>query len=226
MELWVFILVLALAMLLGAYLGVKIERLRRDVAARKAAAKAAKEKEAAAAAAAKSAKEREDKALKLLEAEGYKVLSRGAGASYAVSIDDEPQVVHIAADFVLERAGKKLVGELKAGKAAQLDTFETRGQLLEHQLAFGVRSVLVIDVEAGSLQNVRFPVGKNVLTAVAAPPPRPAAPAPAAPTAKKSRTAQLVALAVAAYALFWLLSAGRGRERTGSDTHEARESDE
>lgn len=94
----------------------------------------------------------------LLRRNGYVTIARQARATYLVQLDDRPVSVDLCADFIVERAGRRMVAEVKTGRRApRFEYSETRRQLLEYQLGFGVDSVLLIDVERESLREVRFP---------------------------------------------------------------------
>ena len=98
----------------------------------------------------------------LLSRHGYLPIARQARIHYQVEVDDELVAVELHADFVVERAGRRLVAEVKTGRhAPRFEHAETRRQLLEYQLGFGVDSVLLIDVEAEQLREVRFPLARG-----------------------------------------------------------------
>jgi Holliday junction resolvase len=105
---------------------------------------------------------------KLLKKLGYTIVAKQAPANYAVLMDGELMPFQLTADFIVEQAGKRLVAEVKTGKAIKLDNAETRRQLLEYQLAFGVESLLLVDMESRLVHTVRFPLPKKSSTAAAA----------------------------------------------------------
>ena len=131
---------------------------------------------------------------KLLKKLGYTIVARHEPASYAMTLDGEPQAVQLQADFVLQREGKKFIAEVKTGKAAKLEQAETRRQLLEYQLAFGVDSLLLIDADAKVVRTVRFPLPKKKV---------------AASKAVKHATLRWAAIGLLALAVVWML-VGRG----------------
>jgi Holliday junction resolvase len=97
---------------------------------------------------------------RLLRRAGYAACASKVRGSYAVQIGDQTHEVALQADYLVERAGRLLVAEVKTGRQApRFEHAETRRQLLEYQLAFGVEAVLLVDVEAGTLREVRFPLG-------------------------------------------------------------------
>jgi hypothetical protein len=119
--------------------------------------------------------QRAENAEALLKKQGYAIVARDPPASYAMLVAGEPQIVHIHADFLIEKEGKRLVANVRVGEAAKLDKADTRATFIEHQHAFGVAAVLLIDPDASALSPVRFQ------TALTAPPalPRPARPSSA-----------------------------------------------
>jgi hypothetical protein len=101
----------------------------------------------------------EEAAEALLHRNGYVTIARQVRASYLVELDDRPVSVDLCADFIVERGGRRLVAEVKTGRRApRFEYADTRRQLLEYQLGFGVDSVLLIEIERERLREVRFPV--------------------------------------------------------------------
>lgn len=122
---------------------------------------------------------------KLLARRGYRTLARQAQHTYPVQLGDETVDVTLSADFVVERSGRTYVAEVKTGeRAPRFENAETRRQLLEYQLGFGVDSVLLVDVDAGELREVRFPIAR--------------------PRAPLSSFAWILCMAGVAGGLFWL----------------------
>lgn len=102
-------------------------------------------------------------ALRLLRRAGYTLEARQLRSSYAVQVDETVAEVQLQADFIVSRAGRRLVAEVKTGvHAPRFEHAETRRQLLEYQLAFDVDAVLLVDVEAGAVKEVRFPVARAI----------------------------------------------------------------
>jgi hypothetical protein len=137
--------VFVVVLLVGAWLETKWRTFR----AKKAASKLAKK-------GLKAEKEAET----LLKKLGYNLLQRQPPASYWAVVDGEPQNVALSGDLLVELKGKTFLAEVKTGKAVKLDHAETRRQLLEYQLAFGVDGLLLVDMEAKAIRKVRFPLPK------------------------------------------------------------------
>lgn len=178
------LLVLVLALVLfGAWCERKLRAMREKKKARDAA---------------KRGFQGERDAEKLIKQLGYKIVLRHPPATYAMAVDGEPQGVPLTADFLLELKGKRVIAEVKTGKAAKIEQAETRRQMLEYQLAFGVDALLLIDMDTKQVRTVRFPLPKA----------KPAAlPIPAA---KKRATMRWIAVGVAALFATWLLRLGLG----------------
>ena len=112
----------------------------------------------------------EQAAAELLQARGYAVCGTQVEASYSIVVDGQPVNVLLRADYVVTRAGRYYVAEVKSGRfAPRIDTAATRRQLLEYLVAFRVDGVLLVDAEARQVREVVFPVlghSKSESTAV------------------------------------------------------------
>lgn len=140
-------LALLFALLGGAHLGA---RWRRYAAAR--TGKAANRR----------GQRGERVAERLLRRSGYAPYARQVRTNYRVQVQGEDFDVQLQADYLVERDGRKLVAEVKTGtQAPRFEHTDTRRQLLEYQLAFEVDSVLLVDVEAGEVREVSFPLTRK-----------------------------------------------------------------
>jgi hypothetical protein len=133
----------------------------------------------------------EREAAALLSDLGYQVLERQAEATYTLLVDGQPTRVSLRADYLVARAGRRFVAEVKSGRdAPRLETAATRRQLLEYGMAFHVDGLLLVDGETREVREVAFPrdprrTGRGVVVGF------------------------LVGLAVAAAFAFWVLVANR-----------------
>ena len=181
---WLALGLTLLLVVLGAWLETKWRRLRERKKSREAA---------------KRGLQGEREAEKILRKLGYTIVSRQPPASYAMMVDGEPQSVQLQADFLVTREGKRFVAEVKTGKAAKIEQAETRRQLLEYQLAFGIDAMLLIDADAKVVRTLRFPLPKKK----------------AAPTPAKRATLRWATLGVLALGAIWLLARhGEGTPET------------
>jgi hypothetical protein len=95
----------------------------------------------------------------LLEAQGYAVLASQCAASYELSVDGAAVEIALRADYIVARAGRRYVAEVKTGTHAPLlRTPATRRQLLEYRVAFDVDGVLLVDAESRRIHVVQFPL--------------------------------------------------------------------
>ncbi|MBI5515393.1 MAG: hypothetical protein HY909_16560 [Deltaproteobacteria bacterium] len=93
----------------------------------------------------------------LLASCGYAVLGCQVPGALTLWVDGEPRRYGLRADLLVERHGERLVAEVKTGHLVpRLSHGPTRRQLLEYQLAFGVRAVLLVDATRGTVREVRF----------------------------------------------------------------------
>lgn len=95
----------------------------------------------------------------LLEDVGYTVLDRQVPLTWTICAGDEEHEIELRADLVVERDELRYVAEVKTGSAApRLENAATRRQLLEYRVAYDVDGVLLVDVEAGDVVEVEFPL--------------------------------------------------------------------
>jgi|GraSoiStandDraft_24_1057298.scaffolds.fasta_scaffold236453_2 hypothetical protein len=96
-------------------------------------------------------------AARLLEHGGYRIIGSQVTTAYELLVDGRPLSIMVRADYVVERAGRRFVAEVKSGELApSLETAATRRQLLEYGIAFAVDGVLLVDAEAGAIHEVVF----------------------------------------------------------------------
>ncbi|MCB9661302.1 MAG: hypothetical protein H6726_26880 [Sandaracinaceae bacterium] len=102
----------------------------------------------------------ERRAASLLAAHGYRVHDAQLSVTYHPTLSGMGFAVPLRADYLVSRRGRRYVAEVKTGaRAPSLAHAPTRRQLLEYSVAFDVQGVLLVDVEAGRVQEVRFPRG-------------------------------------------------------------------
>ncbi|MBN2196922.1 MAG: hypothetical protein JW751_29225 [Polyangiaceae bacterium] len=102
----------------------------------------------------------EDAARVLLARHGFLVTHAQAAVDYHLLDDGRPVKVELRADYLVEKAGERLVAEVKTGsRVTRLRHGPTRRQLLEYQLAFAADGVVLVDMEHSRVRRVRFPLG-------------------------------------------------------------------
>ncbi len=99
----------------------------------------------------------EQRALALLEAEGFSVEAIQPTAQWPMTVNGSPVDAEIRADYLVRLGRKRFVAEVKSGKVTRASHRDTRRQLLEYRLAFPVHGALLVDMERENILEVRFP---------------------------------------------------------------------
>ena len=93
----------------------------------------------------------------LLAAHGYRILGRQVAFTGTVWVDGAPVDFGIRVDLLLERDGVPYVAEVKTGELAPDPRHgPTRRQLREYADLLPDHGVLLVDAEAGSIQEIEF----------------------------------------------------------------------
>ena len=101
--------------------------------------------------------EGEQAAEPLLRRLGYDIEARQATAEWTVSVGGDARAIAVRADYLVQKGGRLLAADVKTGRLApRIESAATRRQLLEYRLAFEVDGVLLVDVEAGRVEEVEF----------------------------------------------------------------------
>lgn len=140
---WVGVLTLLLFLVVGLCLGLR--SARRRVERRTATSR-------------RLGREGEQRAFRLLDRGGYKVIAREQTARGVVRIDGVEQEYLVRCDALVERRGRRFVAEFKGGpEAARIETRATRRQLLEYAWVFDVDALLLVAADRGIIHVVEFP---------------------------------------------------------------------
>ena len=106
----------------------------------------------------------------LLEGAGWLVVGRQVQGRYELWAGGRARAIGVRADYVVEAAGRRFVAEVKTGaKAVDVGHPATRRQLLEYRVAFEVEGVLLVDADAGRVDEVRFPLPGGAAAPAAGP---------------------------------------------------------
>ncbi|NMA54635.1 MAG: hypothetical protein GX952_01725 [Firmicutes bacterium] len=118
----------------------------------------------------KGAKRSEEEAANLLERQGFQIVSRQPTASSLVYINGKPRTTTIRADFIVKKGWRKYVVEVKSGHTHSRLTARTRRQLLEYQLAFRANSILLVNMNKKTWQEISFcwPLNRDNILLIAA----------------------------------------------------------
>ncbi len=105
------------------------------------------------------ASEGEREAERLLAKAGYRIVGRQVRRGFSFEVDGDPVEVEVRLDLVVSKGGRTMVAEVKTGDLVPDPTHPaTRRQLLEYALVFGADEVLLVDVPAGEIHVVGFPM--------------------------------------------------------------------
>ena len=104
----------------------------------------------------KKGKKAEQKAIKLLKKNGYKIESFQTTAKGKLLQDDETISFFIRADLIVSKDKKKFIAEVKSGKAASIEEINTRRQLLEYSKVFNNKNLILIDTEKNKIKKIEF----------------------------------------------------------------------
>ena len=97
----------------------------------------------------------------LVAAAGYRVADRQVTRRFDVLVDGQRREATVRADLLLQKNGRTFVAEIKAGWLVSDPLHApTRRQLLEYEVAFGARGVLLVDVPRKAVHRVEFPLAR------------------------------------------------------------------
>lgn len=94
----------------------------------------------------------------LLTAAGFQICGRQVRRERLMWVDGERTPVHVCADLIVRRRGRRFVAEVKSGEMAPKPTHRaTRRQLLDYAWMFRGHGVLLVDPERARIVEVDFP---------------------------------------------------------------------
>jgi hypothetical protein len=166
---------LLLLLLVAAVVAIVIQSWRlgrqREIArANQEASHRERDRQTAAHARSLRASDGEQGAVVLLERAGYAVLEHQVAGSWTVRADGEPVTFGLRADYLVAKAGRRYIAEVKTGRTApRLSHGPTRRQLLEYSAAFDVDGIILVDADGETLTHVevdRFAAGAQDLARV------------------------------------------------------------
>lgn len=103
----------------------------------------------------------ERQATSLLEGAGFRVVARQVRGKARVQVDGAWTEKEVRVDFIARRALRRWLVEVKTGAGADPAHEGTRRQLREYAEVFGIRRVLLVDMNEGRIMRVRFPPPKR-----------------------------------------------------------------
>jgi len=99
----------------------------------------------------------EERAERLLERRGFRIVDRQVQGHGHIYIDGEALDIRVRVDLVVRRRGRRYIAEVKTGTTAPDPTHPaTRRQLREYAALFPDHGLLLVDAEAGTVHRVEF----------------------------------------------------------------------
>ncbi len=114
------------------------------------------------------AKAAEKRAMTLLEENGYRIIDKQPKKNIIYSVNGEKKQAYVKADFLAKKFFRKVVCEVKTGDNTRVTQALIRRQLLDYFYAYGVREVLLIDMEKEKIDRIVFEKQRNSYWAVPA----------------------------------------------------------
>ena len=112
---------------------------------------------------ARRAQRAEQQAAGVLRSHGYQILGEQVDHSWQVGVGDDTLMVSLRADYLVRRGRRRFVAEVKTGALApSVETAATRRQLLEYRLAYPVDGILLVDMEAITVEEITFECDRAV----------------------------------------------------------------
>ncbi|NLZ92843.1 MAG: hypothetical protein GX922_02305 [Firmicutes bacterium] len=97
------------------------------------------------------------KAVQILEDAGYEIITAKPTLAVKMEIDEQQHIFDLKNDFLVKRDGKRYLVHIRRDtKPVRLQSKLWRSSLLRDVLAFRVNGMLILHLEKGTLQEVRF----------------------------------------------------------------------
>lgn len=102
------------------------------------------------------AKAAEKRAMDLLTVQGYKIIEVHPKKNIYYYLNGEKKKAYVKADFLVRRYFKKIICEVKTGDKTRITQAIIRRQLFDYYYAYGVREVILIDMEKNRIDRITF----------------------------------------------------------------------
>lgn len=106
------------------------------------------------------ARKGEKNAISFLNKAGYDILEIQKKQPISIYIDGKPHSSYVQADYLVKKAGRKYVVEVKTGIKTRATNAIVRRQLLEYYLVFNPHGILLLDMENETLKKIEFKIHK------------------------------------------------------------------
>ncbi len=105
------------------------------------------------------AKSAEKKAMDLLEVQGYRVIEIQPRRDVYYYLNGEKKRAYVKADFLARRFFRKVICEVKTGEKTRITQAIIRRQLFDYYYAYGVKEVILIDMEKNRIDRITLKRG-------------------------------------------------------------------
>lgn len=105
------------------------------------------------------AKAAEKKAMDLLEVQGYRVIEIQPRRDVYYYLNGEKKRAYVKADFLARRFFRKVICEVKTGEKTRITQAIIRRQLFDYYYAYGVKEVILIDMEKNRIDRITLKRG-------------------------------------------------------------------
>lgn len=97
------------------------------------------------------------KAIQFLKDQDYEILKIKPALTMRMAVDESTHTYEMTADYLVAKGGRRyIVRVIRGSKPVRLQSKMWRGSLLRDVLAFEAAGILVLNLEKGILQDVRF----------------------------------------------------------------------
>ena len=110
------------------------------------------------------AKAAEKKAMDLLEVQGYRVIEIQPRRDVYYYLNGEKKRAYVKADFLARRFFRKVICEVKTGEKTRITQAIIRRQLFDYYYAYGVKEVILIDMEKNRIDRITLKRGLRWIT--------------------------------------------------------------
>ncbi len=105
------------------------------------------------------AKSAEKRAMDLLEVQGYRVIEIQPRRDVYYYLNGEKKRAYVKADFLARRFFRKVICEVKTGEKTRITQAIIRRQLFDYYYAYGVKEVILIDMEKNRIDRITLKRG-------------------------------------------------------------------
>lgn len=100
------------------------------------------------------AKTAEKQAMEILESQGYRIIEIQPKKDIYYYLNGQERKAYVKADFLVRKYFRKIVCEVKSGEQSRITQAFVRRQVFDYYFAYGVKEVLLIDMERKKIDKI------------------------------------------------------------------------